>query len=212
MKLTSVIILAVASPIAATGRPSFRPFGVSVPNRSQFTCINNGVLDIRGGAVHESSTLSDLESKIQGAALQDKLTVVDFTATWCGPCKMIAPLFKEMSEEMGSRAQFIKVDVDDNPEAAQKYGVSAMPTFLFIKGGEVVDRLMGANSERLKETGGFGVMKIAFEHVNNEFITSNIAHKAQLRRKRKPTITYKDALMDTETSIRGTGLDYSRIS
>lgn len=69
----------------------------------------------------------------------------------CGPCKMIAPIYKELSDEFGSRAQFIKVDVDDNPEAAQKYGVSAMPTFLFIKGGEVVDRLMGANSDRLKE-------------------------------------------------------------
>ena len=69
----------------------------------------------------------------------------------CGPCKMIAPIFKELSNELGSRAEFIKVDVDDNPEAAQKYGVSAMPTFLFIKGGEVVDRLMGANSDRLKE-------------------------------------------------------------
>lgn len=111
----------------------------------------NDILAIRGGAVHESQTLGDLDSRIQSAALQDKLTVIDFTATWCGPCKMIAPIFKELSEEMGSRAQFIKVDVDDNPEAAQKYGVSAMPTFLFIKGGEVVDTLMGANSERLKE-------------------------------------------------------------
>ena len=64
---------------------------------------------------------------------------------------MIAPIFKELSEDMGTRVQFIKVDVDDNPEAAQKYGVSAMPTFLFIKGGEVVDRLMGANTERLRE-------------------------------------------------------------
>ena len=69
----------------------------------------------------------------------------------CGPCKQIAPIYKELSNEFGSRANFIKVDVDDNPEAAQKYGVSAMPTFLFIKGGEVVDRLMGANSDRLKE-------------------------------------------------------------
>ncbi|KAL7547400.1 hypothetical protein ACHAWF_014563 [Thalassiosira exigua] len=50
----------------------------------------------------------------------------------------IAPIFKELSQEYGSKAQFIKVDVDDNPEAAQKYGVSAMPTFLFIKGGEVI--------------------------------------------------------------------------
>jgi thioredoxin 1 len=64
---------------------------------------------------------------------------------------MIAPFFKELSEEMGTRVQFVKVDVDDNPEAAQKYGVSAMPTFLFVKGGEVVDRLMGANTERLRE-------------------------------------------------------------
>ena len=68
---------------------------------------------------------------------------------------MIAPIYKELSEEFGSRANFIKVDVDDNPEAAQKYGVSAMPTFLFVKGGEVVDRLMGANSDRLKEVGSF---------------------------------------------------------
>lgn len=64
---------------------------------------------------------------------------------------MIAPIFHELSNELGSRVQFIKVDVDENPEAAQKYGVSAMPTFLFIKGGEEVDRLMGANSDRLKE-------------------------------------------------------------
>ena len=150
MKFTSLIVLAAASPIAAA-----RPFGVSVPARSSIsqttTSSSCNILDIRGGAVHESSTLSDLESRIQSAALQDKLTVVDFTATWCGPCKMIAPIFKELSDELGGRAQFIKVDVDDNPEAAQKYGVSAMPTFLFIKGGEVVDRLMGANSERLKE-------------------------------------------------------------
>lgn len=66
-------------------------------------------------------------------------------------CKAIAPVFKELSDELGGRANFIKVDVDENPEAAQKYGVSAMPTFLFVKGGEVVDRLMGANPDRLKQ-------------------------------------------------------------
>ena len=107
------------------------------------------ILSIRGGAVHESATLADLDSRIQSAALQNKLTILDFTASWCGPCKAIAPIFKELSEEFD--AQFIKVDVDENPEAAQKFGVSAMPTFVFIKGGEVVDRLMGANAARLKE-------------------------------------------------------------
>ena len=84
MKFTSLIVLAAASPIAAT-----RPFGVSVPagrstsvSQSTTTSSSCNILDIRGGAVHESSTLSDLESRIQSAALQDKLTVVDFTATW----------------------------------------------------------------------------------------------------------------------------------
>ncbi|KAL9190331.1 hypothetical protein ACHAXT_007542 [Thalassiosira profunda] len=154
MKLTALLALA-ASPLVAAGRRPLptRAFGVAAAHRAKTSSTSHitDVLGMRGGAVHESSTLSDLEGKIQSAALQDKLTIVDFTATWCGPCKMIAPIFKELSDEMGSRAQFIKVDVDDNPEAAQKYGVSAMPTFLFIKGGEVVDRLMGANAERLKE-------------------------------------------------------------
>ena len=58
--------------------------------------------------------------------------------------------FKEMSEEI-TGVVFLKVDVDENPETAAKYSVSAMPTFLFIKGGEVVDRLMGANAPRLQE-------------------------------------------------------------
>lgn len=69
----------------------------------------------------------------------------------CGPCKLIAPVFEELSDEFSSRAKFIKVDVDENSDAAQRYGVSAMPTFLFIKGGEVVEKVMGANAERLRE-------------------------------------------------------------
>jgi len=157
------VVVSASSPVFVTGKPSFhtttthaftRSVGVA-PTSTTTSCTTtttvNEILSIRGGAVHESQTLSDLESRIQSAALQNKLTVVDFTATWCGPCKMIAPVFHELSNELGSRVQFVKVDVDENPEAAQKYGVSAMPTFLFIKGGEEVDRLMGANSERLKE-------------------------------------------------------------
>ena len=63
---------------------------------------------------------------------------------------MIAPIFHELSEQIDS-VVFLKVDVDENPDTAAKYSVSAMPTFVFIKGGEVVDRLMGANPARLKE-------------------------------------------------------------
>lgn len=63
---------------------------------------------------------------------------------------MIAPLFSELSEQFDN-VVFVKVDVDKNPDTAAKYSVSAMPTFVFVKNGEVVDRLMGANPTRLQE-------------------------------------------------------------
>ena len=145
MKFTLSFLAALFATLScAMASSSPRPFGVT-----RSSC--NNILNIRGGAVHESATLSDLESKIQSAALQNKLTIIDFTATWCGPCQAIAPVYKQLSEDFSSQAQFIKVDVDENPEAAAKYGVSAMPTFVFVKGGEVVDRLMGANAARLQE-------------------------------------------------------------
>jgi len=92
MKLTTIIALAAASPIlSAGGKPSLATlpsFGVSTvarnhPGQRRWTSTTTtGVLAIRGGAVHESQTLGDLDSRIQSAALQDKLTVIDFTATW----------------------------------------------------------------------------------------------------------------------------------
>jgi len=107
-------------------------------------------LSIRGGAVQEPSSLDQVEAALLRASAEGKLVVIDFTATWCGPCKMIAPIFHELSEQIDS-VVFLKFDVDENPDTAAKYSVSAMPTFVFIKGGEVVDRLMGANPARLKE-------------------------------------------------------------
>lgn len=63
---------------------------------------------------------------------------------------MIAPLFKELSDSFDN-VLFVKIDVDENPDTAAKYNVSAMPTFIFVKDGEVVDRLMGASPDRLQE-------------------------------------------------------------
>mmetsp|Transcript_13073 Transcript_13073/g.18507 ORF Transcript_13073/g.18507 Transcript_13073/m.18507 type:complete len:179 (-) Transcript_13073:199-735(-) len=102
-----------------------------------------------GGAVLEPSTEADVSGIVLKASAEGKLVVIDFSATWCGPCKMIAPLFEEMANEMPN-VVFVKVDVDENPETAAKYSVSAMPTFVFIKNGEVVERLMGANPTRLQ--------------------------------------------------------------
>ena len=81
---------------------------------------------------------------------KEKLVVVDFTATWCGPCQMIAPHFEAMSQEY-TNVIFVKVDVDDQSDIAQMCGVRAMPTFQFFKNGEKVDDMCGANINGLKE-------------------------------------------------------------
>nr|ART33389.1 thioredoxin-like protein [Mimachlamys nobilis] len=80
----------------------------------------------------------------------DKLVVVDFYADWCGPCKKIAPEIEKMSTGEHSDVTFVKVNVDENEETAAVCQVSAMPTFLFYKGGIKVDNLVGANEEKLQ--------------------------------------------------------------
>jgi thioredoxin 1 len=70
--------------------------------------------------------------------------VVDFWATWCGPCKMIAPIIEELSNEYDGKVKIGKLDVDENQQVAIKYGVRSIPTVLFFKGGNVIDTVIGA--------------------------------------------------------------------
>lgn len=74
----------------------------------------------------------------------DKPVLVDFWAEWCGPCKAIGPMIEEISKEYDGKAVVGKVDVDNNPETAMKYGIRNIPTILFIKNGQVVDKQVGA--------------------------------------------------------------------
>ena len=79
------------------------------------------------------------------------LSVVDFTASWCPPCRMIAPHIDALARDLAGQVVVVKVDVDDQPDLAARFGVMSMPTLLFLRDGQVVDRIVGAlPPERLR--------------------------------------------------------------
>lgn len=74
----------------------------------------------------------------------EKPLVIDFWAEWCGPCRMVGPIVEELADEYAGKVTIGKVDVDNNDEITSKYGIRNIPTILFIKNGEVVDKQVGA--------------------------------------------------------------------
>jgi thioredoxin 1 len=84
---------------------------------------------------------ADFEAEVLKAA---EPVVVDFWAEWCGPCKMIAPALEEIAGSLGGKVKIVKLNVDESPKTAQKYGIMSIPTLMMFKGGELASRQVGA--------------------------------------------------------------------
>ena len=78
------------------------------------------------------------------------IAIVDFGASWCGPCKFIKPEFHKLSEEFGSKATFIEVDIDEHQDIADKFEIQSVPTFMVFKNGNKVDATTGADASKLR--------------------------------------------------------------
>ena len=79
---------------------------------------------------------------------KEGVSMVDFWAPWCGPCRMIAPVIEELAADFEGKANICKVNTDEEQDLAVKYGIRSIPTILFMKNGEVVDQMVGASSKQ----------------------------------------------------------------
>ena len=88
-------------------------------------------------------------TSFDGLLADEKLVIVDFWAVWCGPCRMLSPVLDEVEEEMADKITVVKVNVDDADEIAMRYRIMSIPTLLFFKNGQVVDKTVGAMPKNL---------------------------------------------------------------
>ncbi|XP_010938037.1 thioredoxin H4-2 [Elaeis guineensis] len=106
-------------------------------------------IDFRAGNVHAITSKESWNEKIAEANKDGKLVVANFSASWCGPCRMMAPVYAELSEKYPS-LMFLAIDVDELMDFSSSWDIRATPTFFFLKDGQQLDKLVGANKPELE--------------------------------------------------------------
>ncbi|XP_066317082.1 thioredoxin H4-1-like isoform X2 [Miscanthus floridulus] len=107
-------------------------------------------IDFGGGNVHVVTSKEDWDQKIAEANKDGKIVVTNFSASWCGPCRVISPVYAEMSQTY-PQLMFLTIDVDELMEFSSSWDIRATPTFFFLKNGQQVDKLVGANKPELEK-------------------------------------------------------------
>uniref|UniRef100_A0A1D1Z2A0 Phloem sap 13 kDa protein 1 n=1 Tax=Anthurium amnicola TaxID=1678845 RepID=A0A1D1Z2A0_9ARAE len=102
------------------------------------------------GAVISCHTVEHWNQQLEQANESKKLVVVDFTASWCGPCRIISPVLADLAKKL-PQVTFLKVDVDELKSVAEDWAIEAMPTFILLKEGTILDKVIGAKKEELQE-------------------------------------------------------------
>lgn len=100
-------------------------------------------------AVHEVQSQSDYVQQMKKAG--DKLVLIDFFATWCGPCKFIAPYLEALAKKYAPHIVVLKVDIDENDDLARKFKIKSMPTFVFLRNNQIIHQLVGADPGKIEQ-------------------------------------------------------------
>jgi len=128
----------------APGFDSSKRAGIRCPiDSGWFSLLSKEACDVAGDALKVEDATWDAD--VMKSA---ELVMVDFWAVWCGPCQMVAPIIEELAKEYAGKLKVRKLNTDENPEVAGRYQVMSIPTILFFKNGQVVEKLVGARPKR----------------------------------------------------------------